>query len=64
MNVYIYIENSCLSTNPVSRDLKFYQTIDFLEEFDDIDGIDLSEKCVNVSCIVLVSNVSKIRTFY
>ena len=31
----------------------------------DSDGINLSEKCVNVSCcIVLVSNMSKIRAFY
>ena len=45
--------------------LNFIKQFDFLEEFDDFDGIDLSEKCVNVSCcIALVSNVSRIRAFY
>ena len=38
--------------------LNFIKQFDFLEEFDDFDGINLSEKCVNVSCcIVLVSNM-------
>ena len=45
--------------------LNFIEQFDFLEEFDDFGGINLSEKCVNVSCyIVLVSNVSKVRAFY
>ena len=45
--------------------LNFIEQFNFLEEFDDFDGINLSEKCVNVSCcIVLVSNMSKIRAFY
>ena len=38
--------------------LNFIKQFDFLEEFDDFDGINLSEKCVNViCCIVLVSNM-------
>ena len=44
--------------------LNFIEQFDFLEEFDDFGGINLSEKCVNVSCcIVLVSNISKVRAF-
>ena len=45
--------------------LHFIEQFNFLEIFSDFGGINLSEKCVNVSfCIVLVSNVSKIRAFY
>ena len=45
--------------------LNFIKQFNFFEIFDDFDGIDLSEKCVNVSCCIgLVSNVSKIRAFY
>ena len=45
--------------------LHFVEQFDFLEEFNDFGGINLSEKCVNVSCcIVLVSNMRKIRAFY
>ena len=45
--------------------LNFIEQFNFLEIFCDVDGINLSEKCVNVSCcIVLVSNMSKIRAFY
>ena len=41
--------------------LNFIKQFNFLEEFIDFDGVNLSEKCVNVSCcIVLVSNMSKI----
>ena len=40
--------------------LKFIEQFDFLEIFCYFGGINLSEKCVNVSCcIVLVSNMSK-----
>ena len=42
--------------------LAFIKQFNFLEIFRDVGGVNLSEKCVNVSCcIVLVSNVSKIR---
>ena len=45
--------------------LNFIKHFNFLEVFGDFHGINLSEKCVNVSCcIVLVSNMSKIRAFY
>ena len=45
--------------------LNFIEQFDFHEEFDDFGGINLSEKCVNVSCcVILVSNMSKIRAFY
>ena len=45
--------------------LNFIKQFNFLEVFGDFDGINLSEKCVNVSCcIVLVSSMSKIRAFY
>ena len=45
--------------------LNFIEQFDFLEIFCYFGGINLSEKCVNVSCcIVLVSNISKIRAFY
>ena len=41
--------------------LNFIKQFNFLEIFGDFDGINLSEKCVNVSCcIVLVSNMSKL----
>ena len=37
--------------------LNFIEQFNFLEIFGDFDRINLSEKCVNVSCcIVLVSN--------
>ena len=42
--------------------LNFIEQFDFLEIFCYFGGINLSEKCVNVSCcVVLVSNMSKIR---
>ena len=45
--------------------LNFIKQFNFLEVFDDFDGINLAEKCVNISCcIVLVSNMSKIQAFY
>ena len=45
--------------------LNFIKQFNFLEIFGDFDGINLSEKRVNVSCcIVLVPNVSKIRAFH
>ena len=45
--------------------LNFIEQFNFLEIFCDVDGINLSKKCVNVSCcIVLVSTMSKIRAFY
>ena len=45
--------------------LNFIEQFDFLEIFCYFGGINLSEKCVNVSCcIVLVSNISNIRAFY
>ena len=34
--------------------LNFIEQFDFLEEFDDFGGINLSEKCVNVSSCVKV----------
>ena len=40
--------------------LNFIEQFDFLEIFGYFGGINLSEKCVNVSCcVVLVSNMSK-----
>ena len=79
-NVFLYIwtinysysySYSCISEILVSLqivfdvNLNFIEQFDFLEEFNDFGGINLSEKCVNVSCcIVLVSNMSKIRAFY
>ena len=45
--------------------LNFIKQFDFLEIFCYFGGINLSEKCVNVSCcIVLVSSMSKIRAVY
>ena len=45
--------------------LNFIEQFNFLDILCDVDGINLSEKCVNViCCIVLVSNMSKIRAFY
>ena len=45
--------------------LNFIEQFGFLEIFCYFGGINLSEKCVNVSCcIVLVSSMSKIRAFY
>ena len=45
--------------------LNFIEQFDFLEEFNDFGGINLSEKFVKVSCcIVLVSYMSKIGAFY
>ena len=35
--------------------LNFIKQFDFLEEFDDFGGINLSEKCVNVSCCVVLA---------
>ena len=45
--------------------LNFIEQFHFLEIFCYFGGINLSEKYVNVSCcIVLISNMSKIRAFY
>ena len=45
--------------------LNFIEQFDFLEIFCYFGGINLSKKCVNVTCcVVLVSNMSKIRAFY
>ena len=45
--------------------LNFIEQLDFLEIFCYFGGINLSEKCVNVSCcVVLVSDMSKIPAFY
>ena len=74
MNVYIYI-CVCVCVYVLKVDvyvqilldviLNFIKQFNFLEVFGDFDGINLSEKCVNVSCcIVLVSIMSKIRAFY
>ena len=64
MNVYIlkiHVDVQIL----FDVNLNFIEQFNFLEIFDDFDGIILSEKCVNVSCcVVLVSNISKIRAFY
>ena len=66
MNVYIYILTILVSLKIVfDVNLNFIQQFDFLEIFCYFGGINLSEKCVNVSCcVVLVSNMSKIRAFY
>ena len=64
MNVYILKIHVYLQILLVVI-LNFIKQFDFLEEFDDFDEIDLSKKCVNVNCcILLVSNVSTIRAFY
>ena len=64
--IYIYISEILVSLQIVfDVNLNFIEQFDFLEEFNDFGGINLSEKCVNVSCcIVLVSNMSKIRALY
>ena len=64
--IYIYISEILVSLQIVfDVNLNFIEQFDFLEEFNDFGGTNLSEKCVNVSCcIVLVSNMSKIRAFY
>ena len=64
MNVYIL--KICVNVQILfDVNLNFIEQFNFLEIFVDFDGINLSEKCVNVSCcIVLVSNVSKISAFY
>ena len=66
MNVYMYILKIRVYLQILfDVNLNFIEQIDFFEEFDDFGGINLSKKCVNVSCcIVLVSNISKIRAFY
>ena len=64
--IYIYILKICVYLQIMfDVNLNFIEQFDFLEEFNDFGGINLSEKCVNVSCcIVLVSNISKVRAFY
>ena len=64
--MYIYILKIRVSLKIVfDVNLNFVEQFDFLEIFCYFGGINLSEKCVNVSCcIVLVSNMSKIRAFY
>ena len=66
MNVYIYILKIRVYLQILfDVNLNFIEQFDFLEIFCYFGGINLSEKCVNVSCcIVLVSNISKIRAFY
>ena len=66
MNVYIYILTILVSLKIVfDVNLNFIEQFDFLEILCYFGGINLSEKCVNVSCcVVLVSNMSKIRAFY
>ena len=65
MNVYIYILKI-----RVYLQILFDVNLNFIEQFDFLEifyfgGINLSEKYVNVSCcIVLVSNMSKVRAFY
>ena len=59
MNVYI-LKISFFVQILFDVNLNFIKQFNFLEIFCDVDGINLSEKCVNVSCcIVLVSNMSK-----
>ena len=64
--MYIYILTILVSLKIVfDVNLNFIEQFDFLEIFCYFGGINLSEKCVNVSCcVVLVSNMSKIRAFY
>ena len=66
MNVYIYILKIRVFVQILfDVNLNFIAQFNFLEIFCDVDGINLSEKCVNVSCcIVFVSNMSKIQAFY
>ena len=66
MNVYIYILKIRVYLHILfDVNLNFVEQFDFLEIFCYFGGINLSEKRVNVSCcIVLVSNMSKIRAFY
>ena len=66
MYIYMYILTILVSLKIVfDVNLNFIEQFDFLEIFCYFGGIDLSEKCVNVSCcVVLVSNMSKIRAFY
>ena len=58
MNVYI-LEILVSLQIVFDVNLNFIEQFDFLEEFNDFGGINLSEKCVNVSCVILVSNMSK-----
>ena len=64
--MYIYILTILVSLKIVFHvNLNLIEQFDFLEIFCYFGGINLSEKSVNVSCcVVLVSNVSKIRAFY
>ena len=64
MKVYI-LKNLVYLQILFDVNLNFIAQLDFLEEFGDFGGINLTEKSVNVSCcVILVSNMSKIRAFY
>ena len=64
MNVYIL--KILVSLQIVFNvNLNFIEQFHFLEIFCYFGGINISEKCVNVSCcVVIVSDKSKIRASY
>ena len=65
INVYIYILKIRVYLQILfDVNLNFIEQFNFLEIFCYFAGINLSEQCVNVSCVILVSNMSKVRAFY
>ena len=61
----MYIGKSCLIENLSGHNLNFIVESQLLEVFSNLQGINLSERSVDISCCIeLISDMSKIWAFY